>query len=165
MTTPNNRTISENSKVGLSAALAFETFLVRLGDLVAAERDAVGLPSHDLAFDAWLSDAEAARTAVIAAAEDVVFARCLTVADLRFRIIARDFEAMMLTSDPNRYAFNHAFLMKTGWLYSARGLGKSMESAATLLRACRVQFEQLFEMPDYAPETHSCAPALFATAA
>lgn len=165
MTTMDNRSTKEKPTVSTSAALAFETFLVRLGKLVAAEQDAVGLPCHDLTFDTWLSEAEAARTAVIAAAEAVVFAPCRTVADLRFRIIARDFETMMLTSDPVRYASKHEFLSTAVWLYSARGLGHKAGQAATLLHACRLQFNRLFALPDYAPEMQSRIAAPFASAA
>lgn len=150
---------------GDDATIAFTQFVDSLGKLIDAERDVVGLPSHDAAFDTWLSEAEAARTAVIGAAEAIVFAPCRTVADLRFRIIARDFETMMLTSDPVRYASKHEFLSTTGWLYSARGLGQKAGPAATLLRACQVRFAQLFDLPDYAPETQTCTTVPVATAA
>ncbi len=150
---------------GDGTTIAFTRFVDNLEKLIDAERDAVGLPCHDLAFDTWLSEAEAARTAVIEAADAVVFPPCRTVADLRFRIIARDFETMMLTSDPVRYASKHEFLSTAGWLYSARGLGQKVGPAATLLRACQVRFAQLFALPDYAPETQSCTTASVAAAA
>lgn len=145
------------------AEAAFTVLLERLGELCAAERDVVGLPDGDPAFDAWLSEAELAREAAMAAAEAVILAWTETPADLRFRGVALNFEALLLTDDGGRYNRLALGLLRERLFWTVPGPGPRAERARALLRAFRKQFLRLLTLPDYAPDhVPATLPAEFA---
>jgi hypothetical protein len=145
------------------AEAAFTVLLARLGELYAAERDVVGLPDGDPAFDAWLSEAELAREAAKAAAEAVILVWTETPADLRFRGVALNFEALLLTDDAGRYNRLALGLLRERLFWTVPGPGPRAERARALLRAFRKQFLRLLTLPDYAPDhVPATLPAEFA---
>lgn len=141
------------SKPFSTSEIAFARLVNATMALCAAERDVSGLSAFDPAFDTWFREAEAARAAVLAAADAVIMAGAPTATDRRFIAVTRNFEAMMLTDDPVRYAGTAEAMLQMGWLYHVRGRGPCTARANVLLQAFRHHFGILMNLPDYAPAT------------
>ena len=137
----------------------FSNLVLRLTELVAAERDIAGLCAWDPAFDDWLRDAEAARAAVVSAAEAVIMAMSPTATDRRFRVVALNFEAMLLTTDAAKYAILAEAMLSSAWIYTVPGRGPRAARATALLKAFRHHLGVLLSFSDYTPEP-PCAPAV-----
>ena len=137
----------------------FSRLVQRLIELVAAERDIVDLIAGDVACDHWIRDAEKARASVVSAAENAVLAMSPTPTDCRFRIVALNLEAMLLTHDPNKYSFIAGAMLSSPWIYYVPGRGPRAARATALLKAFRQSFGELLSLPDYTPEPPS-APAM-----
>lgn len=141
---------------------AFSSLVAATRTLCAAERDTVGMHCGDPAFDEWLRDAETARAAVVAAAEGVVMAMSHTATDKRFRIVALNLEAMLLTQDAGKYSRFAEALLSSKWLYNVPGRGPRAARGTALLHEFRKQLDLLLSLPDYTPEP-PCAPAMAMT--
>jgi hypothetical protein len=139
--------------------IAFAALIAKTEALCMAERDIAGLDAGDPAFDQWFRDAERARAATIAAADAVIMCMTVTAADRRFRIVARNFEAMLLTQDAKSHAFVSEALMSTAWFYNVAGRGPRAARATGLLRQFRHLLGLLLSMPDYTPEPGVSMPA------
>ena len=140
----------------------FSGLVQRLIELVAAERDIVDLVAGDVACDHWIREAETARAAVVSAAEAVILAMSPTATDRRFRIVARNLEAMLLTQDAGKYHCIAKAMLTSAWIYNVPGRGLRAARATVLLQAFRRSFGELLSLPDYAPEP-LCAPAMAMT--
>lgn len=152
--------VKDQLTTGLSESVlerAFSDLVDLLSKLVLAERDVMGLPFGDPAFDRWLSDAEAARAAVVDAAGAVVMLHIKTAAERNFRSVAMHFESLLLTQDAGHYDFTRRFLQSAAWLYTPRGRGPAVMRANALLRAFRAEFGQLMALPDYMPGLDAAA--------
>lgn len=139
------------SKPLSTSEIAFTRLVDATMALCAAERDILGFGAFDPAFDTWLCEAEAARAAVLAAADVVLMSPAPTATDRRFLSVTRNFEAMMLTDDPVQYAKIAGALLQMRWLYQVPGRGARPARATALLQAFRHQLAVLFSLPDYAP--------------
>lgn len=135
-----------------SVEQAFSLFVTCIGTLLEAERPLSSAMYGDPAFDDWFRAAEAARVAVLAAADGVIHAPVATVTDLRFRAVALNFEAILLTTDPMAYARYHSFFRHEAWLFYAPGRGTRVQCANQLLRAVRQHLTVLLACDDYLPE-------------
>lgn len=121
--------------------------------LCATERDVAGLAPFDPAFDTWFCEAEAARAAVLAAADAVVKAHAATATDRPFVAVAQCFEAMLLTDDAASYAVTANALMHQSWSYDVRDRCGRAAGVTVLLQEFRHHFNILMSLPDYAPIT------------
>lgn len=137
----------------------FSELVQRLIELVRAERDIAGIAHGDLAFDRWFRDAEVARAAAVSAAEAVILAMAPTATDRRFRVVALNFEAMLLTKDAAKYTVLAEALSSTAWFYTVPGRGPRAARATMLLQTFRHHFGVLLSFPDYTPEP-PCTPAM-----
>lgn len=135
-----------------AAEFAFNSLVKTMHTLCAAERDILGLAPGDPAFDAWFRDAENARAAVVSASEGVILAMSLTPTDRRFRIVALNLEAMLLTQEAHKYSFIAGAMLNSAWIYTVPGRGPRAARATALLQTFRHYFELLMNLPDYTPE-------------
>lgn len=142
----------ESSTVPAVAEQAFSTFVVRLGTLCEAERPLCAAMYGDPAFDDWFRAAEVARSAVLAAADAVVHAPVASATDMRFRAVALNFEAMLLTTNPTKYAGYFSFFRNEARLFYVAGRGARVQHANNLLRTCRRHLMLLLSCEDYLPE-------------
>ncbi|MDP2079593.1 MAG: hypothetical protein U0934_20790 [Pseudotabrizicola sp.] len=154
----NNTSPSVSEPLG-GAEFAFTTLVRSMQTLCAAERDIAGISSGDFAFDDWFRDAEVARSAVVSAAEAVILVMAPTATDRRFRIVALNFEALLLTKDAAKYAFLAEALSSTAWFYTVPGRGPRAARATALLQTFRHYFGLLLSFSDYTPEP-PFAPAM-----
>lgn len=138
---------------------AFSALVAATQSLCAAERDIAGLSTWEPAFDDWIRDAEKARAAVVTAAEAVIMAMCQTGTDRRFRIVALNFEGMLLTQDAAKYAHVADAMLSSAWMYTVPGRGPRAARATALLQQFRHYLGLLLGYPDYMPEP-PCEPAM-----
>jgi hypothetical protein len=154
MTTFEDSISSIGSEGRSPVEFAFTILVERLQALSAAERDTIGMPDGDPAFDAWFSETETARQATVAAAEAVIMAwtQPQSPADLRYRGIALNFESMLHTDDPARYGRIARAMLRESALWFVPGPGLRAQRARALLRSFRGHFEILLALPDYVPD-------------
>lgn len=149
-------TSGQNTLAGRGATTivgAFAQMVQCLVNLCAAERDVSGSDSFDPAFDRWFREAEAARAAVLAAADSVIMSLAPTATDRRFVAVARCFEAMLQTHDAIKYANTAQAMLQQAWFYYVPGRGARVARASALLQVFRHHFGILMSLPDYAPVT------------
>lgn len=147
----NSTSPSDSTPFGV-VEFAFAAMVASMRTLYCVERDIAGMDAGDPAFDQWFRDAESARAATVAAADAVIMCTTLTATDRRFRIVARNFEAMLLTQDAETHAFISEALMSTGWFYNVAGRGPRAARATALLRQFRHCLGLLLSIPDYTPD-------------
>ena len=138
---------------------AFAQMVHSLVTLNNAERDIVGLPSGDVAFDSWFRDAESARAAVLKSLDAVIMCHPTTATDHRFRVVARCFEAMLLTHDAAEYAATADAMMQQAGFDHFLGHGVRAARVSALLRAFGHHFSVLLSFPDYTPPSTLGSPS------
>lgn len=143
-----------------SVEQAFSLFVTCVGTLLEAERPLSSAMYGDPAFDDWFRAGEAARLAVLAAADGVIHARVASATDLRFRAVALNFEAMLLTTNPTKYARYFHFFRSEARLFHVPGRGARVQHANNLLRAFRHHLMALLACEDYQPEALNDIEAL-----
>ena len=143
-----------------SVEQAFSILVTCVGTLLEAERPLSSAMYGDPAFDDWFRAAEAARLAVLAAADGVIHAPVASATDLRFRAVALNLEAMLLTTNPTKYARYFHFFRNEARLFYVPGRGVRVQRANNLLRDFRQHLVALLDCEDYQPEALNAVEAL-----
>lgn len=136
MTIQNTITVPMARQTRNLMSAAFDVLICRLRQLYAAERECVGLPDGDPAFDAWLLDAESARAAVVAAAR-VVTRMPATADQAAHNDLAKEVIALFEADQASRYAEAAQKLM-------------SVQPRLPQINDLQSEIARLLTLPDYA---------------
>ena len=126
----------------------FGAFMITLPLLVADEADLVGLPEGDPAIAAWITTADASRTATLAALEALIQAPTGDIHERALQRVGRVFLHAMLSDDPDVIAEIRAMLAARRWQFRVPALLPDAQLCNRLIDTAVDLLDRYFALDD-----------------